>query len=157
MNEMIIRKGMEQDVDAIAVIEAECFTTPWSRDSILRDITGNDKALYIVADMDGLIVGYMSVWNICDEGNINNIAVLPEYRRNHIASILMESMIRVTEGFGIKSHTLEVRRSNTAAIKLYEKFGFREAGVRPGYYEDDGEDALIMWRIGDPNIITGES
>ena len=157
MNELIIRKGMEEDIDSIAVIEEECFSTPWSRESIRHDLMENDKATYIVADMDGLIVGYMSVWCICDEGSINNIAVLPEYRRNHIASILMETMIQITENAGIKSHTLEVRRSNTAAIKLYEKFGFREAGVRPGYYEDDGEDALIMWRIGDPDIITGES
>ena len=77
---------------------------------------------------------------------ITNVAVSPAHRRKHIASALLETLFRVTERAGVVQHTLEVRAGNEGAIKLYEGFGFKEAGLRKGYYEDNGEDAIIMWR-----------
>ena len=91
----------------------------------------------------------MSVWALDYEGFINNIAVMPGHRRKHIASMLLETMLEATEAEGIVSHTLEVRKSNKAARRLYEKYDFKETAVRSHYYSDNGEDAIIMWRMGE--------
>ena len=109
----------------------------------------NGKARYYVAVDGGHIVGYMSVWVLDYEGFINNIAVIPGFRRRHIASMLLEVMLDATEAEGIVSHTLEVRKSNKAARRLYEKYDFKETAVRSHYYSDNGEDAVIMWRMGE--------
>ncbi len=154
---MKIRKANKTDVNGIFAIEKVCFSVPWSRESLLADITENPRAKYFVAEVNDTIAGYVGVWEIEEEGHINNVAVMPRYRRKGVASILLAMMLFITEKSGVHSHTLEVRASNAAAINLYEKFGFRPAGVRPGYYEDDGEDALIMWRIGNPDARSKES
>lgn len=146
MAELIIRNGKLEDSYDMAEIEKLCFRTPWSKESIEKDLRENKHALYIVAELNHKVIAYLSVWNIIDEGHINNVAVSPLLRGQHIATILMETMINSTEAAGIKRHTLEVRESNTIAIKLYEKFGFYFAGIRKGYYEDTGENGVIMWR-----------
>jgi len=146
MSELIIRRGEEKDILAIEELEKQCFATPWSYESLKYDIVENNRALYLVAETDGEIVGYVGIWKIVDEGHITNVAVSPDHRRKHVASALLESLFRVTQRAGILRCTLEVRAGNMPAIKLYESFGFKEEGVRKGYYEDNGEDALIMWR-----------
>lgn len=146
MRELTIRKGSAEDIDAIAVLEQECFASPWSRESLYHDLAENQLSTYFVAELQGQIVGYVGIWAIMDEGHINNVAVSPSYRRQHIGSALIEAMLRSTERASIKSHTLEVRAGNRAAKGLYENYGFKEAGVRKGYYEDNGEDGIIMWR-----------
>lgn len=146
MSELIIRTATEKDIDSIVKLEELCFTVPWSKDALYHDMTENEKSLYIVAEVDGRTVGYMSLWIILDEGHINNVAVLPEYRNRHIGSAIIDTMLRFTQEAGVKSHTLEVRAGNEAARGLYDKFGFRQEGLRKGYYEDNGEDAVIMWR-----------
>ena len=88
----------------------------------------------------------MGIWNIVDEGHINNVAVAPAYRRKHIGSALLDVLIGTCEAEGILRLTLEVRAGNTPARRLYEQKGFLEAGLRKGYYEDNHEDAVIMWR-----------
>ena len=144
---MRTRFAEEKDLPAMAEIERRCFHTPWSEESLRDDLTGNHLSVYMVLEAEsGDVAGYMSLWRILDEGHINNVAVLPEYRRRGGASEMLEFMLEYSEKNGILSHTLEVRVSNEGAIGLYRKFGFKEAGVRKGYYEDDGEDALIMWR-----------
>lgn len=144
---MKIRFAEEKDLPQLAEIEKACFHTPWSEESLRQDLTGNPLAVYIAAEEDdGRLIGYMSFWQILDEGHINNVAVLPEFRRRGIGSDILDFMTRISAGRGINSHTLEVRASNDGAIRLYEKHGFKKAGVRAGYYEDNGEDALIMWR-----------
>ena len=144
---MRTRFAEEKDLPAMAEIERRCFHTPWSEESLRDDLTGNPLSVYMVLEAEsGDVAGYMSLWRILDEGHINNVAVLPEYRRRGGASEMLEFMLEYSEKNGISSHTLEVRVSNEGAIGLYGKFGLREAGVRKGYYEDDGEDALIMWR-----------
>lgn len=144
---MRTRFAEEKDLPAMAEIERRCFHTPWSEESLRDDLTGNPLSVYMVLEAEsGDVAGYMSLWRILDEGHINNVAVLPEYRRRGGASEMLEFMLEYSEKNGISSHTLEVRVSNEGAIELYRKFGFKEAGVRKGYYEDNGEDALIMWR-----------
>lgn len=146
---IFIRKGQAQDGEQIHQIETQCFAFPWSTKSILEDICENPRAFYLVAvpsDDHDKILGYMGVWKILDEGHITNVAVAPWARRNHIGDQLVQSMIDELERENIFRMTLEVRRSNEAAIALYEKNGFEGVGYRKGYYEDNGEDALIMWR-----------
>jgi len=99
----------------------------------------------------GLLIGYAGLWAIEDEGHITNVAVHPDYRRMHLGSILVDMLIAQTRLEGLKRFTLEVRVSNQAAIALYEKFGFVSAGIRKGYYEDNNEDAMIMWLEAEEN------
>lgn len=143
----MIRLGTPADLDDMAALEQRCFVDPWSRDALREDME-SPVCTYIVAESDGRVVGYVGFWTILDEGSINNVAVSPEVRRQHVGSALMEETLRVGMEMGAASYTLEVRVSNQAAIGLYEKFGFVKAGVRPHYYEAGGEDAVIMWRYG---------
>lgn len=146
MAELIIRRGVGSDADDMEILEKQCFSVPWSRESLIYDLTENPIAVYFVAELESHVVGYAGVWAIAGEGHITNVAVSPDYRRLHIGTALIEVMLRETEAAGIAAHTLEVRAGNSPAIGLYKKFGFKAAGVRRGYYEDNGEDAVIMWR-----------
>ena len=147
MADLIIRRAEEKDVLAIEEIEKQCFTVPWSYESLYQDIVENKLAFYIVAELAaGQICGYVGIWKIFDEGHITNVAVAPEYRRKHIARAMLEALMEVTAEAGIERYTLEVRAGNEPAIRLYEGLGFKSEGIRPGYYEDNGEDAVIMWR-----------
>ena len=146
MADLIIRQAEEKDVPAIEEIEKQCFTVPWSYESLHKDIVENGLAFYVVAQTDGRVCGYVGIWKILDEGHITNVAVAPEFRRKHIGRAMLEALIDVTSQEGIEKYTLEVRASNQAAIRLYEGLGFKAEGIRPGYYEDNGEDAVIMWR-----------
>ena len=130
---MRTRFAEEKDLPAMAEIERRCFHTPWSEESLRDDLTGNPLSVYMVLEAEsGDVAGYMSLWRILDEGHINNVAVLPEYRRRGGASEMLEFMLKYSEKNGISSHTLEVRVSNEGARGLYRKFGFKEAGVRKG-------------------------
>ena len=146
--DMMIRRAELLDIEEMAMIDEKCFSTPWSIDAFHRELTKNKIAFYMVAEIGGFVVAYAGLWRVEDEGHITNVAVLPEYRGMHIASALLEVMFDVCAGEGIVDYTLEVRKSNAPARLLYEKHGFRNEGVRPGYYQDDKEDALIMWRRG---------
>lgn len=146
MDECQIRRAEERDTEAIAALERLCFRTPWSGDSIRRELTENRLALYLAAELRGEVVAYAGIWLVAGEGHITNIAVHPDFRRRHIGEAVVRNLLLEAEKAGAQSQTLEVRASNEPAIKLYEKFGFRAAGVRKNYYEDNGEDALIMWR-----------
>lgn len=146
MSQLIIRQGELKDVEEIAVLEKKCFKDPWSAESIRDEIEKNDFSMYIVAEIDGKVVGYVGVWYIVDEGHITNVAVDPDYRRKHIGSALIHTLIEFSEKNGVRNFTLEVRVSNISAQKLYEGFGFKNEGIRPGYYNDN-EDAIIMWRM----------
>lgn len=133
------------DLDAAAEIEKICFSLPWSKESIGKELL-NKLAYYQCATVNNIVVGYMGMWKICDEGHITNVAVLPEYRKNGIATMLINKMIDVCKCSEIYNMTLEVRESNIGAINLYEKFGFVSAGKRPNYYQKPNESAIIMWR-----------
>ena len=144
--ELILRPAEAKDVESIAEIEKICFATPWTADAVYKEITSNPLAHYVIAEIDGVVTGYVGFWQILDEGHITNVAVRPEYRGNHIGSALIAIMIEIGSSLGITRYTLEVRSSNEPAKALYRNFDFKEAGLRKGYYEDNGEDAVIMWR-----------
>ena len=171
MSEIRIRVATAEDIDAMTELDATCFSAPWSRASFEAELTTNQLAWYLVADemiptcedaddlfnsetdedRVGLLIGYAGLWAIEDEGHITNVAVHPDYRRMHLGSILVDMLIAQTRQEGLRRFTLEVRVSNHAAIALYEKFGFVSAGIRKGYYEDNNEDAMIMWLEADEN------
>lgn len=132
-------------LDRVMKVEQTCFTSPWQRSTFYQEITGNPYALYIVAIAGEEVVGYAGTWLILDESHVTNIAVAPAWQRRGIAKMLMEYLLRTSLKQGANRITLEVRRTNIPAQKLYEGFGFTVAGVRKGYYSDNKEDALIMW------------
>lgn len=141
----MLRPMTMEDLAAVCVLEEQCFSVPWSRESMKKEIGENDQAHYMVAEIDGNVVGYAGFWQVLDEGHIMNIAVAPEARCCGIGEKLMREMLQQGAELGIMYWTLEVRVSNTAAVRLYEKVGFSSAGIRPGYYEKPREDANIMW------------
>jgi ribosomal-protein-alanine N-acetyltransferase len=145
-NDIIIRKMTEYDIDQVLQIERKSFATPWSRDSFIMEVNKNNFAYYIVAEKEDKIVGYGGMWLIIDEGHITNIAVHPDYRGLGIGNILVEELIAVCKEKGFMRMTLEVRKSNKVAQSLYIKYGFEACGIRPGYYSDTKEDAVIMWK-----------
>lgn len=147
MSDLIVRLADEKDVERIAEMEQVCFPEePWSLAAVWEDVMQNQRSFYLVGEIEGRIIGYAGVWKILEEGHITNVAVDPEYRRRHIGETLMKVLIRETEKLGVEKWTLEVRRSNSGAISMYENLGFKVEGIRPEYYENNGEDALIMWR-----------
>ena len=144
---VVIRRAEPRDAADMAALDKLCFASPWSLASFEQELNGNKLALYIAAeDEDEGLIGYAGLWAVVDEGHITNIAVHPDYRNRGLGTLLLGRLIAVSEAGGVVPHTLEVRPSNTAALALYRKFGFQEEGRRKGYYEDNGEDALILWR-----------
>lgn len=141
-----IRRMEEKDLDRIMEIEKDSFTTPWTKESFLLEITKNQLARYIVAEIDDVVVGYGGIWIIIDEGHITNIAVESKYRGMGIGNHLVEGLILLCRSLFVNAITLEVRESNIVAQNLYKKYGFVEEGIRPKYYADDNEDAIIMWK-----------
>ena len=138
------------DIDGIALVEANSFTIPWSKQMFLDELN-NPLALYYVAACGEKILAYAGLWIIADEGHITNIAVEPSWRRQQIAAALMQRILDAADEYGLRALTLEVRSGNQPAISLYKKFGFQVEGRRKAYYSDNHEDALIMWLYrGDP-------
>lgn len=134
------------NVDQIAEIEKECFSHPWSRQMLLEELE-NLSASFIAAQAeDGTVLGYAGLTVVLDEGYINNIAVREPYRKQKVASALLDVFIRFAEANELAFLTLEVRASNDAAIGLYLKHGFEQVGRRKNYYEDPKEDAILMTR-----------
>ena len=142
-NEVMIRRMTLADVDAVHAIETASFARPWTREDFIKEMTVNVCARYMVADVDGKIVGYAGAWMVLDEAHVTNVAVLPEMRRQGVGNKLMAGLMQYAANLGVAYMTLEVRRSNEAAKKLYHTMGFEYVGVRKRYYEDNGEDALI--------------
>ena len=143
MSDVIIRRMTMADVDGVAAVEAATFPTPWSRDAFASEMK-NVAARYLVAEKDGKIIGYAGAWIIIDESHITNIAVLSDYRGQGIGRQLTHGLLQYLSNLGAAYATLEVRKSNAVAQSLYVSLGFIKLGVRKRYYEDNGEDALIM-------------
>lgn len=141
---LIVSEMSQEDIDGVLEVEAECFKIPWSKNSFEMELK-NMAARYVVAKEDGIVVGYGGVWLIIDEGHVTNIAVRKNYRGKQIGSEVLSALIEICKARNINSITLEVRVSNEPAKKLYAKYGFKEAGIRPKYYADNNEDAMIMW------------
>ena len=149
IKEVKIRRMEVSDIGPLANIEKQCFSRPWSEREFGHLVEQTD-ALYLVADVtfeSGLrkIVGTAGMRIIGTEGDIDNVAVLPEFRNLGIAGKLLDGLLYMGRQKGVTEFTLEVRVGNEYAIKLYEKAGFVSEGIRPGFYEDPKEDANIMW------------
>ena len=135
----------ENDIDGVLEVSNLSFSSPWSRSSYEQELS-NSLAKYFVAKIDDKVIGFIGTWIIVDESHITNVAVHPDYRKLGIGSMLIEAMIDYCEEKKCAAYTLEVRSSNKPAISLYEKHGFNVDGIRKEYYQDNKEDALLMWR-----------
>ena len=135
------------DLTAIETIERDSYPTPWSRSMFASELAKPSSiSLGAFADGTGDLVGYLIISRYVDAWHVMNVAVAPGYRRRGIAVTLLERLFELTAGDERRGYTLEVRVSNTAAIRLYERLGFKARGIRRGYYTDNREDAIIMWR-----------
>jgi ribosomal-protein-alanine N-acetyltransferase len=145
MGARVIRPMNFSDIDLIIAIERETFSVPWSSELFMGQLR-RPTSILLVCEVEGVLAGYLIADSFVDVWHIMNVAVDVPFRRRHIASELIEAYFAITEQSGHRGHTLEVRASNEAAIDLYRSFGFIASGVRPKYYPDDKEDALIMWK-----------
>ena len=136
----------DEDLDAVLAVEHASFTNPWTREMYEAELRNEGVSFFYVGrNAVRRIVGFCSLWLILDELHINNLAVLPEYRRAGVATTLLQHVLAEGAARGARHATLEVRRSNDPARRLYERFGFTVAGIRRGYYDKPVEDALVLW------------
>lgn len=141
---MTVRRATIKDAKEIFAIEMECFSVPWSLDSIETELLNEDKKLYyVVEDVNG-VVGYAGAWLVYDEGQITNIAIRPSARRQGFGAKLTSALIEECFKRGMHEIFLEVRISNLSALSLYRQLGFTVKGMRKNYYSEPKEDAYIM-------------
>lgn len=140
----MVRRAGPGDLDSIHHIEQMSFARPWSRADLNRDINSNPVARYVVLVLEGEVIGFAGAHIVLDEGHVTNIAILPEHRGKGYGKPLAGALIKYAANLGVSYMTLEVRKSNRAAIRLYESLGFQSVSTRKGYYEDDHEDAWLM-------------
>lgn len=133
------------DLNAVIEIEEASFPRPWSLNSFITQLAREDSVC-LVARNEGKVVGYIIATQYVEVWHILDIAVREAHRRQYIASDLIEALLEICGQEQHRGYTLEVRKSNRGALKMYESFGFICTGIRKGYYRDNGEDALIMWR-----------
>ena len=149
MTTIELRRLVLGDLLDIEEIERRSYPTPWSRSMFAGELAKPSSiclGAFEAEGEDGALVGYLIVSRYVDAWHVMNVAVRPDFRRQGIASMLMNRLFDLTSGRSRRGYTLEVRVSNTGAIRLYEEMGFRARGVRRGYYTDNREDALIMWK-----------
>jgi [ribosomal protein S18]-alanine N-acetyltransferase len=135
-----------EDIDAIMAVESQSFTNPWTREMYQAEFENRDVSFFYLARRGSRVVGFCAFWRILDELHINNLAVLPEERRRGVAAALLERILAEGRKLGAFRATLEVRRSNEAALALYKRLGFSVEATRRGYYSQPEEDALVLWR-----------
>jgi [ribosomal protein S18]-alanine N-acetyltransferase len=135
------------DLDAVLQIERASFVNPWTREMYLAELENRGVSYCLIARNSAReVVGFCSFWRVLDELHINNLAVSPDARGAGAGTALLEAVLREGARLGARRATLEVRRSNDAARRLYERLGFAVAGVRRAYYTSPVEDALVLWR-----------
>lgn len=143
---LIFEMMTEKHIGYVAEIEKLSFASPWSTEAFEAELV-NPAARYIIALNEGDVIGYCGYWRIFDEAHITNVAIRPADRGKGFGRAMTEELIRFAKAEGVRSMTLEVRVSNLKAQNLYKSLGFVGVGVRPRYYEDNNEDALIMWLV----------
>lgn len=144
MDELIIRPMTAFDIEDVCEIEAASFGDPWKYASFAYDMEHNPTARHLVSVLDGIICGYVGVYYVLDEGQISNVAVLPDFRRRRVGKKLIGALIEQAKKAGLTHLTLEVRARNLPALSLYKSFGFVQNGLRKNYYERPTEDAILM-------------
>jgi len=149
MNLVVERVSQPSDLDAVIEIEEASFVNPTTKEWYESELQRPDVCyIYVIRTPGGPIAGFCAFWKVVDQIHINNLAVRPEHRRHGIGRVLLERILADAARLGAPNATLEVRRSNTAARRLYERAGFAIAGVRTSYYTNPIEDALILSRTG---------
>ena len=138
-------RALPRHIAQICEIENQSFSSPWSELSFSKEFE-DGLARYFIAKGEDNVVGYCGYWSIVGEAHITNIAVHPDYRGRGIGGRLMQEMLNDIEALGHTAATLEVREDNYPAIRLYERYGFTQAGMRKNYYEKERKNALIMWK-----------
>lgn len=141
----MVRKMQKEDLKQITALEQEIFSEPWSREGFESSMLKPEN-IYLVEENAGRIDGYCGLWGVAKEGQICNVAVRPDARNQGIASRMLSELLCIGNDMGLTAYTLEVRTSNQAAIHIYKKLGFKEAGIRRQFYSKPKEDALIMWK-----------
>ena len=146
MQEFKIREMIHDDIDTILQIEELCYGPHhWSRDSFLSELNNKISTYKCILNSKEVCVGYVGIWKIVDEAHVTNLSVHPDFQNQKLAHRLLLEAVNDCYQSKIKYITLEVRVSNKKAIHLYEKFGFKSLGIRKKYYQDNNEDAIIMW------------
>jgi [ribosomal protein S18]-alanine N-acetyltransferase len=153
-DELEIRRLTYADLPNVVAIERRAFPTPWSLAMFVLELS-KPSGICLAAMRGGTIVAYLVCSRYDTVWHLMNVAVDPGKRRQGIGTALIERLFELADGSS-EQYTLEVRTSNTDAIRLYERFGFRSAGRRRGYYHDNREDALIMWRTAPADVAAGE-
>jgi ribosomal-protein-alanine N-acetyltransferase len=143
----IERLSSPEEIDEVLVVEQASFTNPWTREMYLSELQNEGVSfLFVARDDTRRLIGFCSFWLVFDEMHINNLAVAPAHRRQGIAASLLTHVLAQGPRLGATRALLEVRRSNSEARRLYERFGFSIAGTRRNYYSHPVEDALVLWR-----------
>lgn len=138
-----IREMTAEDIDGVLEVERESFSTPWS-ERLFYDELKNPHTIYFVCVSNEEIIGYGGMWHVADEGQITNIAVKKNFRRKGVASAILLRLIETAKELDIAVMGLEARKSNAAALFLYEKYGFVSVGERKNYYREPTENAVLM-------------
>ncbi|PID81101.1 ribosomal-protein-alanine N-acetyltransferase [bacterium DOLJORAL78_65_58] len=144
MSALLIRDGRLEDLGAVTRLEERCFSDPWSPANLLGELQPDILRLPLVAELDGVVCGYLMAWRVADQLHILNIAAAPQRRRCGVGTALLREAARRGLQTGQTELTLEVRDSNRGARAFYRRHRFAETGLRRGYYQDNGEDAVIM-------------
>lgn len=141
----MIRTMRLEDLEQVETLEQQCFSDPWTLDSLRYELEGNpfSTPYVFIDDQDQTMIGYAHLWITFEQAQLANIAIAPQYRKQNKGSILLKHLIEIARAQECETMTLEVRKSNQAAIALYEKFGFSPVNVVKRYYSD-GEDAILM-------------
>ena len=142
--EAIVRLGRVTDLNAVVHLEQRCFSDPWTPATLMGELVADELRLPLVLELKGHLRGYLMAWRVVDQIHILNIATDPDFQRRGLGATLLREAARHAERLDLVEFTLEVRRSNRPAREFYRKHGFYESGLRPGYYADNGEDAIIM-------------
>jgi len=141
-----LREMVFADIEQVLAIEKAAFATPWTHEAFLFEMEQNEHAFYVVGELDGEIIGYCGSWLVMDQATITNIAITPQYHGRKLGAVLLGYVLQALQAAGATDVSLEVRVSNERAQQLYRKFAFVSGGIRKGYYVDNHEDALVMWR-----------
>jgi len=156
VNLLILQRLTPENLNAVVELDRLCFGGLWTQEGYSRELDSSHSDLFgLFLPSSALLVGFGCLWSIVDEAHITILAVHPRYQRRGLGQALLVALLLSANGRGLERASLEVRASNNSAIFLYQKFGFETAGRRKRYYQDTGEDALILWRgdLQDPKFI----
>ena len=146
MKKYVMRAMELSDIPGVLAVEEASFPSPWTADIFEYEVSENPNSAYFVLEIEQKIVGYLGSWIILDECQITNVAIHPSRRGQHLGDVLIKEFLGYCQLRGVAQISLEVRVTNAVAQNLYRKYEFKDGGIRKGYYVEEKEDALVMWR-----------